>query len=134
MASDAGLASLSTLSEKFQVDVYRKALVAKGRAAAANAELHDVLVYDAETPPTSLLKISADYTTRVRGWSNASRVGNTGRRVGVLLLGGGTECQLHAFKLFWARPRSRASVTKRRPRKSRRSSLPRSSSSSKRAS
>ena len=55
MASDAGLASLSTLSEKFQVDVYRKALVAKGRAAAANAELHDVLVYDAETPPTSLL-------------------------------------------------------------------------------
>lgn len=66
MASSAGLASLGTLVEKFQLDVYKKALKDKGKPVPDSADIKDLLVYEPDVPPTALLKsLNADLTQRV---------------------------------------------------------------------
>lgn len=74
MASTAGLASLGTLVEKFQLDVYKKALQAKGKGVPDSADVKDVLVYDADVPPAALLKsLNADLAQRVGELSSSRR-------------------------------------------------------------
>lgn len=67
MASSAGLSSLGTLVDKFQLEVYKKALQAKGKGLPENADIKDILSYDTEVPPACLLKsLNADLAQRVR--------------------------------------------------------------------
>ena len=60
------MASLATLSEKFQMDGYRKAMVARGKASPATVE--DVMLYDPEAGQMTctLLKLSPEHAARVR--------------------------------------------------------------------